>query len=481
MTGFFNSQLDFILFFYGFAFILVGMVWVTVAGTHAGSEASLFRLLAAFAFIHGFGEWLDLTALEAGDNPMFAITRTAVMTVSFLCLLDSARQIVSVGRWVYVPLIALVIAAGGAYGFNAANAVARYVIGFPGALAVSLVYASLAKGLAGGEKFAAYVACVAFVLYGVAAGLIVPPAPFWPASVLNHVSFNREVGFPIQLARGILACWLAFSVWFIADRYNSGASSKYAAYRQRQFFYTAAAMSTILVTGWIFTDYLGSIHIWSLIVITPTTETVVNRVLGIVITFWVTLATLLHFLGREQAVREEIHLERATTDPLTGLFNRLKFNEALAYETARSNRYKTPLSVVLYDVDHFKSVNDTHGHPVGDKVLKQLSRVAKDMLRDTDLLARWGGEEFIILAPGSEGEMALDAAERLRVGFTNLIVDNGIKTTCSFGVAEYVEGDTAETLIARADAALYQAKLQGRNQVILASNLAGAHERALYG
>jgi diguanylate cyclase (GGDEF)-like protein len=160
---------------------------------------------------------------------------------------------------------------------------------------------------------------------------------------------------------------------------------------------------------------------------------------------------------------------QATTDPLTGLSNRLKFNQALATEISRSTRYETPLSLILYDVDNFKAVNDTHGHQIGDKVLVQLSQFVPSLLRNTDLLARWGGEEFIILTPGSDGEMAYQATEKLRNAIEQVGFDEIGTVTCSFGVAQYVYGDTAETLISRADDALYRAKLNGRNQVVLAS------------
>jgi diguanylate cyclase (GGDEF)-like protein len=124
---------------------------------------------------------------------------------------------------------------------------------------------------------------------------------------------------------------------------------------------------------------------------------------------------------------------------------------------------------VLYDVDNFKAVNDTHGHQIGDKVLVQLSRFVPSLLRNADVLARWGGEEFVILTPGSNGQMAYQAAEKLRNAIEQVKFDQIETLTCSFGVAQYVYGDTAETLISRADDALYRAKLKGRNRVELAS------------
>jgi diguanylate cyclase (GGDEF)-like protein len=220
---------------------------------------------------------------------------------------------------------------------------------------------------------------------------------------------------------------------------------------------------------------------WSLVILKPTHEIFASRVLGIIVTLLVALMSLIYLFGKERWIHDNVQMDKrlklqelardlrfqATTDPLTGLSNRLKFNQALPTEISRSMRYETPLSVVLYDVDNFKVVNDTHGHQLGDKVLVQLSRFVPSLLRNTDLLARWGGEEFVILTPGSDGEMAYQAAEKLRSAIEQVKFDEIGTVTCSFGVAQYVYGDTAETLISRADDALYRAKLNGRNRVEL--------------
>jgi diguanylate cyclase (GGDEF)-like protein len=221
---------------------------------------------------------------------------------------------------------------------------------------------------------------------------------------------------------------------------------------------------------------------WSLVILKPTHEIFASRVLGIIVTLLVALMTLIYLFGKERWIHDNVQMDKrlklqelardlrfqATTDPLTGVSNRLKFNQALAAEMSRSTRYETSLSLVLYDVDNFKAVNDTHGHQIGDKVLIQLSRFVPSLLRNTDLLARWGGEEFVILTPGSDGEMAYQAAEKLRKAVEQIKFDEIGMVTCSFGVAQYVCGDTAETLTSRADDALYRAKLNGRNRVELA-------------
>jgi diguanylate cyclase (GGDEF)-like protein len=158
-------------------------------------------------------------------------------------------------------------------------------------------------------------------------------------------------------------------------------------------------------------------------------------------------------------------LEQATTDPLTGVSNRLKFNRELAVEIARSTRYGTPLALVMVDIDHFKAVNDTHGHQVGDRVLVGVSRITAGHIRQTDLLARWGGEEFMILAANCGGQEADRLAEKLRRLINEAAFDEVGSVTCSFGVTQFQDGDTAETLTSRADEALYAAKRAGRNRV----------------
>lgn len=221
---------------------------------------------------------------------------------------------------------------------------------------------------------------------------------------------------------------------------------------------------------------------WSLVVLKPTREIFATRFLGIVITLLVTIMTLIYLLGKGRWVHDDVLADnrirmqeltrdlgmRAATDPLTGLHNRLNFDQALSVEIERSQRYGTPLSLILYDIDHFKRINDTYGHLAGDKVLVQLSQFVPELIRKTDLLARWGGEEFVILAPGAGGPMAFQAAEKLRDAVGQIVFEGVGTVTCSFGVAQWLSGESAAEFIARADEALYRAKANGRNQVAMA-------------
>jgi two-component system cell cycle response regulator len=156
---------------------------------------------------------------------------------------------------------------------------------------------------------------------------------------------------------------------------------------------------------------------------------------------------------------------KAFTDVLTGTCNRARLQTLLYAEMQRSQRHGQPLSVLLFDVDHFKRVNDTFGHQTGDLVLVELTSVVSQNLRASDVLARWGGEEFMIVSPDITLEAALQLAEKLRKIIENHDFPCAGHITSSFGVAQYLPQDTITTLTERADQALYHAKRAGRNRV----------------
>jgi diguanylate cyclase (GGDEF)-like protein len=590
-------------------------------------------------------------------------------------------------------------------GNSVANAFSRYGLGFVGAVGTGVVFALIARRLSGREQQLAFLAAAGWILYGVAAGLIVPAAPFWPASQLNQQWFLEVTGLPIQLIRGLVACSIAIAIWGIwgQKRISTVASIRYTGFVHRQFFATAAAMLAILLCGWALTEYLGIVHKnqlhaesqgkldllatglagetapadavvrlfagappvrglisgakeaagssetavkdlltlavassgawrgylfdrggamlmsveqqegfakpieakrpialarsligrvahhfesdadrhltdyfasypivgvdgeaigavvlekslalrakirafdtafflldprnevtltnkpewlsavqklplgrspsatpdtgalvdgtpvlvaqrlidksgWKLLVVSPVEGIFASRVLGIALTLLATIMVLIYVIARERAVHDHVQRDRrleleelardldfkATTDPLTGLSNRLKFDQALSAEIRRARRFDVVLSLVIFDVDHFKQINDAYGHQAGDQVLIKLSAFVAQRMRETDLLARWGGEEFVVLLPLSDASTAERFAEILRSAIASLPFDHGKPVTCSFGVAQLDGGDSAERLVARADEALYRAKLNGRNRVELASSL----------
>jgi diguanylate cyclase (GGDEF)-like protein len=722
MATFFSNQLDFILFFYGLAFILLGSVCFAIA---RGNQKNMpWAVLGTFGLLHGASEWLDLIALIIGDYPVFAVARTGLMMLSFMFLfefarLEAIRQGFKIpGRWIYLPLLLLVALGWHLAGLNGSNALARYALGATGAAATSLVLALHTKGASVSERRWIFTAVTGFALYGIAAGLIVPPTPDWAGDFFNYDDFAHLTGTPIQLVRGLLACLMAFSIWaFWGQRLMTQVNSpRYTKFLRKQFVSTLAAMGAILAVGWVLTQYLGGIYQenvqneavgdltllssrlavetatidgmvkslagsrtvssllstnnrreigradaelrmdvdisgaragliidrsgkliasvqrdnaagakiepagadyfkaalhdeagrefaiepgnkdrvyyasapvrgddgavigvvalkksldsfeadirhfdhsfflvdphgvvivtnrpelrfnalwplpsgerealfkqygalgdtpmmahpviasswmkidgsrvyvqrlpvdqngWSLVTWQEPQGIFASRVLGIIITLQMTIVALVYFVGRERWIHDNVQLEkrleleelarnldyRATTDPLTGLYNRRKFNRELATEILRAQRYKSPLSLVLYDIDHFKKINDLYGHQAGDQALIALSRFVSSRIRNSDVLARWGGEEFVILTPSCNGPVACQLAGNLSDAIGALDIDGVGSLTCSFGVAEYCDGDTAETLLARADEALYRAKTNGRNRVELA-------------
>lgn len=179
-------------------------------------------------------------------------------------------------------------------------------------------------------------------------------------------------------------------------------------------------------------------------------------------------------LAEEQRQRaDELELI-ASTDPLTGAHTRRYFDDVASRELARSTRNRTPLSLVIFDIDHFKQINDKHGHLAGDRVLMTLANLCRENIRSTDVFCRFGGEEFIILMPETELESAFQKTEALRerVGHDPLVNFNGvdIPVTFSAGVALWDGKETIEALIGRGDKALYRAKRAGRNRTLVAES-----------
>ncbi|MFH0912031.1 MAG: diguanylate cyclase, partial [Planctomycetota bacterium] len=189
-------------------------------------------------------------------------------------------------------------------------------------------------------------------------------------------------------------------------------------------------------------------------------------------------ASLMHIqreLRQKQVELEEANtkLSRlAITDELTELYNRRHFDTTFTLEMRRALRYKHTLTLIMMDIDRFKRVNDTHGHPAGDAVLRRLGVMLKEFLRETDIIARYGGEEFVMVLPETPADLGLRIAERIRKGIEEEVFSCGpeagirVKITVSLGVATRIAETVPQALIARADNALYAAKEAGRNCVV---------------
>ena len=166
-------------------------------------------------------------------------------------------------------------------------------------------------------------------------------------------------------------------------------------------------------------------------------------------------------------------VEAGRSDPLTGLLSRRYLTEHLPSLVQSHQRHKIPLSVAMIDADYFKRVNDTHGHPAGDQVLRGIAEVICTRIRTADIPIRYGGEEFVVLLPGAPREESARIGERIRVAVSRQPFDevfSGLRVTVSLGLATLIEGEDASGLIGRADDALYQAKRTGRDRIVVASS-----------
>ncbi len=201
---------------------------------------------------------------------------------------------------------------------------------------------------------------------------------------------------------------------------------------------------------------------WSFILIEP----LVMLGVGLIAAELLYRVRIQSFLDRERLK------QMALTDPLTGLSNRRSIEPQLEGEVSRARRHRVPLSILLADLDHFKKVNDSHGHSVGDEVLREIARRIEATLRREDRAARWGGEEFLILLPETNMAQARIVAEKIRHAIDEAPITCDkvrIGMTISLGIADWHEDASTDELIQRADLALYQAKSEGRNRVCVNS------------
>lgn len=177
-------------------------------------------------------------------------------------------------------------------------------------------------------------------------------------------------------------------------------------------------------------------------------------------------------LEAQKVISEQLDLVKiqATTDQLTGCYNRKMFHDLLVSESARASRHGRQFSLIIFDIDDFKSVNDIHGHLVGDTVLKALATIASRSIRQNDVFARWGGEEFTILLPETDLHGAAIVAEKVRREIAAHDCGEPGHKTCSFGVAEFSSDKDINSIVYYADKALYHAKENGKNQVIAYSD-----------
>lgn len=261
------------------------------------------------------------------------------------------------------------------------------------------------------------------------------------------------------------AAWnvpLVSPLWAALDMSDEGRYQNASAVDQLAHHYLYKAvpgLPLVMVTGFSDADVAQRVRVR----MQPITLALVSAAVVVVL-----MAGLLTVIGRQHGALQTL----ATTDALTGLMNRRETMRMGEDEVARAVRYRTPLSLMMLDIDHFKRVNDTWGHPTGDRAIQALAQAMLSVVREHDVVGRYGGEEFLILLPHTDAQAVNTVAERLRAlveSSTQVLSDQGetVRFTVSIGVA--TQTDKAESLarlIALADNALYQAKAEGRNRVI---------------
>lgn len=200
--------------------------------------------------------------------------------------------------------------------------------------------------------------------------------------------------------------------------------------------------------------------------------TIISAIVLLLISFYLMRKIFNNYIDTINSYQSKLEIKNRTLlkliniDHLTKIHNRKSMDLTLVKELKRSKRHKNELTVIIFDIDNFKDINDTYGHNVGDKVLKTLAKVVSSTIRETDFFGRWGGEEFIVVSPQTSIENAVIVAEKIRQCIASYEFDVVKKVTCSIGVARSSEDDTPQDIVHNADTALYEAKHSGKNKVV---------------
>jgi diguanylate cyclase (GGDEF)-like protein len=240
------------------------------------------------------------------------------------------------------------------------------------------------------------------------------------------------------------------------------------------FFY--GTWGTAFIVGWI-----GAVH-GAVLLSLPPEQSNIDRWIDVVMAVLVVAVVVRVLAARNERLVDRL-VDEARVDPLTGLVNRRGLEERMAAEASRAAREGTPLGAVAFDLDHFKQVNDEHGHEIGDRVLAWLGALLKEQVRGVDVAARVGGEELVVLLPGADLDAASAFAERVRQavatpgresGRRRIGLSESLRLTISAGVSSAVAPIDGAALLAEADQALYAAKRSGRNRTVVGPRVKGA-------
>jgi len=438
----FQNNLDVVFFVYGLAFIIMGLaILMQPVRDSKFKLANVLWLLASFGLIHGTNEWMDGWSLLKGREAITDVTRVSVLAVSYLFLFEFGRQLFRLNKdkyphmlkrsaelltWVTSPLIVLGIFIGSAVSHDFWELAAiwiRYLLGFPGGMLISAgfflyyKYEKQALDPLGVKKYFLF-ASGAFFLYGILGGFIVNEGSHFPSNLVNTESFHRLTRFPVQTFRAVCA----------------------------------------IAAGW---ATIGMLKIFNVETIKKLEEEIEKR-------------------KRTEAEREELTVQLlrsnerlaqlAVEDSHTGLFNYRYLVEIIEAELNRTKRTGEPLSVIMMDIDYFKSINDVYGHTFGDLILKQFAAQIKNTVRRYDIVVRYGGEEFVIISPGLNLKSVEALGHRIleAIGLAVFGDDkHTVKLKLSIAVVSYPFDFALKgmDLIEAADGILSKVKEKGGNRV----------------
>lgn len=451
----FARNLDIVFFVYGLAFFIMGSaIFVQPIGESKFKLADILWLLGWFGLAHGLNEWLDGWAVSRGRLIPLDAIRLFTLFISYLFLFEFGRRLIRLQRekyplglkrfvswlnWRLTASIAYLICVLTLFShdtWNSGAMLTRYFLGFPGGLLAYcgfLFYYKYEKESLGPLRVRKYFTSIslAFLIYGLLGGLIVHKGRYFPSFWLNEEWFLAKTLLPVQAVRAACA----------------------------------------IVAGW---ATIGMLRIFNLEKVTRLEEEIIKRT-------------------QSEAQREKLNQELlqsndklaqlALEDSHTGLYNYRYLSEIIEAELDRSKRSVQPLSVLMMDIDYFKSINDVYGHLVGDLVLKQFASVIKAAVRPYDIVARYGGEEFVIVSPQVSMESALVLGNRVLEAvnaeqFGN--EEHPINLKVSIAVASYPLDFVTKgmELIELADKILGSVKEKGGNRVYSSKDAESAKQRA---